>query len=155
MTKENGQTQYYAKISRQINDRFRRIRYNTTARMHRGDGMATFEDFCNYLIRLGSAYVDDHWRQYSTVCDPCHHNYDVIMKFDTFNDDFRYLKDFLNISRQHLPDFFPPGDTRTNSDVTELFMLTLPLILRVKLYEMYEKDFLLFGYERPWYCYRD
>ena len=147
-----GFSWYYAPISRNINRTYRHLRSNVTARNDIGDGTATFEDFVNFLVQLGPpANRDIHWKQYESICDPCVHNYDIIMKFDTYLDDFRYLKRYLNVSQYHLPAFFPPHNASTNTDKTENFMMTIPIELRRKLYEVYKRDFELFGYDKPSY----
>ena len=149
-----GQSSYYAGVSKDINRRYRRYRANLTSRNKPDDGMATFEDFVNYLIRVGPpSRRDDHWKQYYSICDPCHFNYDIIMKFDTFEDEFRYIKNFLNISQYHLPAFFPPRRTRTNSNMTSSYLRKIPLMLRRQLYLIYKRDFELFGYEEPSYIF--
>lgn len=147
-----GFSWYYAPISRDINRRFRHLRQNITARGDVGDGTATFEDFVNYLVQLGPpSNRDEHWRQYHATCDPCKHDYDVIMKFDTYLDDFESLKQLLNVSEHHRQDFFPPFQARTDNDKTKVFMKSIPVELRRKLYEIYRKDFELFGYDKPDY----
>ena len=145
----------YKQLSKTINRKFRRFRSTKAARLAWDDGLATFEDFVNYLIRLGPPNKrDDHWKQYEAICDPCNSNYDVIMKFDTFDDDFRYIKQYLNVSQHHLPAFFPPRKTSTNKDMTTEYFEKLPIMLRRQLFLLYKRDFDLFGYEQPSYLYQ-
>lgn len=148
-----GQSDFYARVSRMISDRYRIKRENETERKMPGDGFATFEDFANYLLDLGGNPMkrDSHWREYESLCQPCRYNYDVIMKFDTFADDFRYIKRFLNVSEYHLPAFFPIHKSRTNSHLTETYMTSLSPPLRKLLYRMFEHDFEMFGYPKPHY----
>ena len=104
-------------ISRGIREGYCKFRANETERSMIGDGTATFEDFVNFLVRLRSpSEFDSHWMQFEHVCDPCNAGYDVIMKFDTYQDDFRYIKEFLNVSSNHFSAFFP---SKTNDSVTE------------------------------------
>ena len=152
MTTNEGQTGHYNEVSRLINKKYKILRDDPRDRTEPDDGLATFEDFVNHLVRLGSPWNrDEHWRQYETICDPCHHNYDVIMKFDTFYDEFKYIKKYLNVSERHLKAFFPPWKHRTNPNVTSVYMESIPRTLRHQLYEVYKKDFELFGYEKPSY----
>ena len=131
---------------------YRHLRSNVTSRNDVGDGTATFEDFINFLVRLGPpSNRDSHWRQYDNICDPCTHDYEIILKFDTFVDDFWYLKRRLNVSKHHFPAFFPQGKYTTTSDKTQRFMKMIPMELQEELYKVYIRDFELFGYEKPNY----
>ena len=147
-----GFSHMYETISRDVNKKYRHLRQNITARLATDDGTATFEDFANYLIDLGGPEeMDMHWRQFESLCDPCNYEYDMILKFDTLDEDLTYLKEYLNISAYHLPAFFPTGKTKTNNELTSMFMKSLHISLRVKLYELYKRDFELFGYDKPLY----
>ena len=145
----SDQSDFYAKVSRDISNKVRSLRENEAERSMVRDGFATFEDFVNYL--LITPQKDMHWREYETICQPCLHDYDMILKFETFNDDFRYLKRYLNVSEYHSPAFFPPRTPRTDKHLTQSFMTSLSPMLRKRLYQMYQHDFEMFGYEKPWY----
>ena len=149
MRPEGGQTEYYAEISRKINADYKHLRGKGA---EKDDGFAIFQDFARYLSQLGGPEKrDHHWRQYSALCNLCNHNLDIIMKFDTYKEDLRYVKHFLNVEEEHLQDFFPEKETRTNSNMTETYFKTVPLNIRRKLYELYKDDFEYFGYEKPSY----
>ena len=45
----------------------------------------------NNLLPKGSMYFDEHWAQFSTLCHPCHIDYDYIVKFETMREDAAYV----------------------------------------------------------------
>ena len=132
----------------------------------------TFETFVNYIIhehekhhcdalssdigtnvrrlRLkGHLYLNPHWAQYTTLCHPCHIDYDYIVKFETMREDAAYV-----LSK------FGPRDECPEETNPELFVRSKPSSLRLyekflakltisqlkKLREIFSIDFKLFDY---------
>ena len=100
MTKyRSWQSEYYAHLSQSINKKYRNFREDKTQVSIEDDGFATFEDFVNFLLDHRKEHQDSHWERYETWCNPCFHDYEIIMKFETFDDDIRYIKKFLYATR--------------------------------------------------------
>ena len=141
---------YYGPISRQINRSYKHLRHNESDRM-KNDTTASFEDFIHHLI--SPKQKDSHWAFYHEWCQPCYADYDYIIKFETLYEDIEYLKIKLNISKEHQKTFFPMEITRTNDDKVKTHFSQIQKELALRLYNHYRGDFMLFGYEMPyWLC---
>ena len=70
-----GKSEYYAPLSKEINRRYRSLRYKVSERTAPDSGRATFEDFVNFLVH--SSNKDMHWERFEVICGPCFHHYDV------------------------------------------------------------------------------
>ncbi|CAK8694585.1 unnamed protein product [Clavelina lepadiformis] len=148
-----GFTSTYGPLSLRINQQFKKYRFVVNDRSL-NDRTATFEDFVNFLLHSKEPQANDpHWRSFQETCDPCTHEYDFIMKFETMFEDVAYLTRKLNVSSEHAKTFFHRWRTRFNTNNTEEYFKKLPTHLVQALYVKYEADFDLFGYPRPtWLC---
>jgi len=145
-----GHTYLYKAFSEQLNKQYRHMRKNETERGKVGDGKATFEDFLNFLLsQPHPENFDLHWIRYNDTCRPCEHRYDYIFKFESMNEDVRYLADRLNLSAEQREIFFPPDSYTAKEDLVLKTFTTVPPELSQKLFERYKVDFDNFGYERP------
>ena len=143
----------YYELSLEINKKFRHLRYNVTDRNQTSNGKATFEDFVNYLLTIDVSNCDPHFRSYLAQCRPCDVQYDYVVQFETIANDMQYLKQQLNISDYHRKAVFPRKNYKTSTDVIKKAFDQIPKQLALKLYEKYQKDFEIFGYEKPkWLC---
>ena len=99
-------------------------------------------------LRKGSRYFEQHWAQYSTLCHPCHIDYDYIVKFETMREDAANVLSKLGPHNQCLEDKYPElfSFSQSSSSVFDEYYgkLSLDQINRIK--EMYSIDFKLFGY---------
>ena len=43
------------------------------------------------VLSKGAEYFNRHWVQYSTLCHPCHIDFDYIVKFETMKEDAAYV----------------------------------------------------------------
>ncbi|XP_076800905.1 carbohydrate sulfotransferase 12-like [Clavelina lepadiformis] len=148
-----GFTYVYGPLSKQINQQFKKLRYLEEDR-NKDDETASFEDFVNFLLYSKEPQANDpHWRSFDQTCAPCTYEYDFIMKFETMTEDTAYLKQRLNISKEHGQIFFPVHRRRVNDTKTEEYFRKIPLALSKALYAKYKIDFELFGYPMPyWLC---
>ena len=140
---------FYYDLSRKINKRFRHLRHNLAHRNRTDNGKATFEDFVNYLLTINVATCDNHFKSYLTLCRPCDAQYDYVVHFETLANDMEYLKQQLNISDYHRKALFPLKNFKTSTDVVKKAFDQIPKKLGLKLYKKYQKDFEIFGYEKP------
>lgn len=142
-----GFSHVYGPLSKKINKEFRHLRNNPLDRNRTDNGgTATFEDFLNFVI---STKKDGHWQFFNSQCRPCVHRYDYIMKFDTFEEDVRYLRKFLGLSVEDSKVFFPEDKFKSDQAKVEEHFFHISNELSRRVYEHYKIDFDLFGYEKP------
>ena len=98
------------------------------------------------FLRKGSRYFEQHWAQYSTLCHPCHIDYDYIVKFGTMREDAAYVLSKLGPHDQCLEEKYPElfSSEQHSSSVFDKFYakLSSDQIKRIK--EIYSVDFKLF-----------
>ncbi|XP_028419486.1 carbohydrate sulfotransferase 12-like [Perca flavescens] len=110
----------------------------------------SFYNFIQYLLDLRTEEkqpFEPHWRQMYRQCQPCLIQYDFVGHQETLQQDAEQLLKMLKLENDIK---FPPSYENMTSptSVSEWFS-TVPLEDRRKLYQLYEKDFRLFGYRRP------
>ncbi|KAM5229086.1 carbohydrate sulfotransferase 12 [Ctenodactylus gundi] len=116
----------------------------------------TFAHFIQYLLdprteRL--APFNEHWRQVYRLCHPCQIDYDFVGKLETLDEDAAQL---LRLLRADADLRFPPSyRNRTASSWEDGWFSQIPLAWRRQLYQLYEADFVLFGYPKPEHLLRD
>ena len=148
-----GHTDYYKGRSQAINRYFRHLRHNESKRNEKDDGYATFEDFVNFLLPRDSTIGDRHFLTFLSSCQVCDAQYDYVIKMETFESDINYLKQKLNLPAYHQKALFPRKKYKVNDDATKKIFKTIPKKLALELFKKYQKDFEMFGYEKPvWLC---
>ncbi|XP_039679515.1 carbohydrate sulfotransferase 12-like [Perca fluviatilis] len=110
----------------------------------------SFYNFIQYLLdprTEDKQPFEPHWRQMYRQCQPCLIQYDFLGHQETLQQDAQQLLRMLKLENDIK---FPPSyeNMTSPSSVSEWFS-TVPLEDRRKLYQLYEKDFRLFGYRRP------
>ncbi|KAM6908924.1 carbohydrate sulfotransferase 12-like [Xenentodon cancila] len=110
----------------------------------------TFHDFIQYLLDPITQWhqpFEPHWRQMYRLCHPCSIQYDFIGHQETLTEDAEELLKILKLQDDiKLP---PSYVNMTSTEFVMNWFKTIPLEERRKLYNIYEKDFQLFGYSRP------
>ena len=104
----------------------------------------TFQEFVKYLIHLhrNGGSFEPHWRPFHELCDPFNVPYDFIGKMETMSMDKTFvLHKFFNTTESSLPKRNPKGDDKHYLD-------EISSEDKDMLYEVYKRDFLLFGYDR-------
>ncbi|XP_034020046.1 carbohydrate sulfotransferase 12-like [Thalassophryne amazonica] len=124
-----------------------------TPSMHEAFTSGLFPSFNNFIEYLldpqteKNVPFEPHWRQMHRLCHPCHIQFDFIGHQETLQDDAEQLLNLLNLQDDIK---FPPSyENMTSSNMVLDWFRTVPLEDRRKLYNMYEEDFRLFGYEKP------
>lgn len=112
----------------------------------------TFSQFLKFII--SEKNFDEHWRPYYIECDPCGIEYDYILKLDNLHIEEKYLFKVLNVSRtiknnKNVDNINPNG--RTDHNISKQYFSKVKEHLLRDIYELYEKDFLIFGYSPNWY----
>ncbi|KAJ9598199.1 hypothetical protein L9F63_011119 [Diploptera punctata] len=110
--------------------------------LSKGDDV-TFKEFATYLIAEEQGNFNEHWRPIYNLCHPCSINYDIIGKYETFDQDSEFILKQIGVTNIAFP--HAPKSSRTTSNLEKYFS-TLEHKIVMQLYNVYAKDFKLFGY---------
>ncbi|XP_044038232.1 carbohydrate sulfotransferase 11-like isoform X1 [Siniperca chuatsi] len=153
---------YRNKFTRSYNTAFHK-RYGTKiVRRHRPDPQpealergndVSFEEFVYYLVDPATQREEpfnEHWERVHSLCHPCLIHYDVVGKYETLEQDSRYVLQLAGVEDQVS---FPTSSksTRTTADMAAQFFHNISPFYQKKLYNLYRMDFLLFNYSIPAY----
>ncbi|GJQ81339.1 hypothetical protein Trydic_g20551 [Trypoxylus dichotomus] len=133
---------FQTRIGRYI---IRKYRKNPSERdLENGDNVS-FREFVNYLIEEGvnDESANEHWRPISQLCQPCLLNYTFIGKYEKFDDDAKLILKMIDAPFIQ----FPQTKSGRTADHLRMYFGKLSLDKIKQLYEMYELDFKLFGYD--------
>ena len=100
----------------------------------------------DHFLRKGSRYLEQHWAQYSTLCHPCHIDYDYIVKFETMRADAAYVLSKLGPHHECLEEKYPElfSFSEHSSSVFDEYYSKLLSDQINRIMEMYSIDFKLF-----------
>lgn len=103
-----------------------------------------FEEFVHYLIDLPTKRMNEHWRPYAELCQPCHVTYNFIGLYESLEDDANAVLEHVGAKlrwpqRQH---FYKPT---TTEEIVKLYKEVPPDLIQ-KLVAKYKKDLDMFGY---------
>ena len=145
----NNKSPTYRELARQIEVAYRPLRSDPVHRKLPLAGHANFEDFVNFLVGNPrfDRYNDEHWQSFDSHCQPCLHNYDVIVKMESIGEDMRFLRRKLNVPDTYEEVFLGMGRRVTHNEAT--LFLKIPQQLVERLYRKYASDFQMFGYSWP------
>ncbi|XP_076813769.1 carbohydrate sulfotransferase 11-like [Clavelina lepadiformis] len=150
---------YNDKIRFPYNDQFSKFSkmmkelYGNTSQVQDTESTPSFEEFVKYVSDGRNQGFKNggemHWNTYTSLCNPCHVEYDVILHLETIKDDVRYLLRLIGA-----PDAydFSRGYSKGGQSMTEQrnylekYFKQLTSSQKDKLYKAYEYDFKLFGY---------
>jgi len=108
----------------------------------------TFEQFATYLVLRWkeSKSFEVHWREQYKLCHPCQVQYDYFGHYETLQDDAQFI-----LKKNKLEDkvFFPEWQPTNTSSLMKSYYSTLSLLRIRQLWNIYKKDFELFGYTYP------
>nr|XP_046240794.1 carbohydrate sulfotransferase 11 [Scatophagus argus] len=153
---------YRNKFTRSYNTAFHK-RYGTKiVQRHRLDPQpealergndVSFEEFVYYLVDPATQREEpfnEHWERVHSLCHPCLIHYDVVGKYETLEQDSRYVLQLAGVEDQVS---FPTSSksTRTTGDMAAQFFQNISPFYQKKLYNLYRMDFLLFNYSMPAY----
>lgn len=138
---QHGTLHFYEKYGHIIVAKNRKTSANQETKIE-----PTFPEFVSYLIDTDlTLYADDHWIPYYLFCTPCLINYDVIIQFETLQQDVQLLLNLIGEKRG--PSW--KHSTSIGTSKTELVKSYYGQLSREtisKLYDKYRIDFELFGY---------
>ena len=115
----------------------------------------TPREFAQYIVdssqRLGSENLNSHIKPIWSSCPFCLIDFDVIGHLENFDEDTKFIRDQLQLDipiglhRNHAS-----GKSSTSDKRKEFFAEdNMPKELVRKLYQIYQLDFDMFGYELP------
>uniref|UniRef100_A0A8C9VM77 Carbohydrate sulfotransferase n=2 Tax=Scleropages formosus TaxID=113540 RepID=A0A8C9VM77_SCLFO len=153
---------YRNKFTRNYNTAFHK-RYGTKIiRRYRADPQpealehgddVSFEEFVRYLVDPQTQLEEpfnEHWERIHSLCHPCLIHYDVVGRYETLEQDSRYVLQLAGVESQVR---FPASgkSTTTSEDMAAQFFRNISPLYQRKLYNLYRMDFLLFNYSAPAY----
>ena len=126
------------------------------------DSNLSFFNFIQYISSIhhyhygfkknknGARYFEPHWAQYSTLCHPCHIDYDYIVKFKTMKEDAAYVSSKLGPHHQCLEVKYPElfKYNQSTSSVLDKYFSILTAAQVELLKTIYSVGFKLLGYEK-------
>ena len=106
-----------------------------------------FEEFVRYIIdprTVAHSAYNEHWRPMANLCLPCQINYDIIGKYETLEEDAKYVLDKVKLSKKVK---FPRSDRPSSTgNLLNQYLSRLTRDQLLRLYHVYELDFRLFDY---------
>lgn len=144
-----GKEWYYKRYGKYITHRYRTKQSNLTT------PEPSFTEFLQFIAK--EKHFDEHWIPFFESCQPCSIDYDYIFKFESLNDEYNFfiaqnnLHYYLNYSMSNRGNTSPQGIT--NDLIAEKYFQKVPASLLLKIFEIYELDFLLFSYSPAKYYY--
>lgn len=110
----------------------------------------SFVEFIHYVIETPVSEFDEHWRPMYLLCPPCHFNFDIIIKMDTFTRDSEYIlrqKDldgFIKLEKKHSS--IKQKKSEENLDPKQFLFSQLSKKMLRDLYNKYRVDCEMFEY---------
>lgn len=108
------------------------------------DKKITFNQFVNAIKKQPIAFMDWHWKPQYYLTVQRKINYDFIGRFETFQEDFKYIMSKIN--PEHEKYLISVQSHKTDSD--ELLHQYYNPEIEEEVYNIYKKDFELFKYDR-------
>ena len=108
-------------------------------------GKPTFNEFVTFLIDSRTKLpFDRHWMPYHELCKPCQVHYDFIGHFETLNQDADYVLNKMGLHNVSLFHNHPSKKSASSLVAEKLSNLSQDQIRNLT--DIYQLDFLLFGY---------
>lgn len=89
-----------------------------------------FSEFVSYLLDEMSKAIpktDMHWVPITEFCTPCQIKFDIIAKFETLDEDQRYLIERANLRKHISPQWKNSGKGKNTLELTTKFFSQLSL----------------------------
>ena len=113
-----------------------------------------FTKFVNFVIyeieNNMQSYGSLHWWPFSRLCGLCHLHYDFIGKVETLQSDIDILSPQIPGFQAEMRELFRVKYNKNRKEeTTKAYFTQLEEELILKLYQLYEDDFQLGGYDYP------
>ena len=115
--------------------------------------LPTFWEFIQWFLRNHKSHANEHWCPMIDYCSVCSMNYNYILKFEHYaEENFEFMQSV------HLDQYLPEdndfhrvvngnhGQYKSSTEITKLYFEVLSNEEILKLFEIYQNDFKLFGY---------
>lgn len=105
----------------------------------------TFKEFVQFLLdsSIQGQDLNEHWKSYEGLCQPCTVKYDYIGRYSTLSSDSNHILRELGVpSKLQFPKFKPKS---TSALVTQ-YLDQLHPQQKTELYRLYKRDAMLFNY---------
>lgn len=99
----------------------------------------TFGEFVEYLLEQDrkNARLDMHWTPITKFCTPCHIHFDIIAKFETLDEDQRYVIHRARLEKIISPQWKNPGRGKKTLEQNQKYFGQLTEDQVAQLYEIY------------------
>ena len=119
----------------------------------RTPNLPTFWEFIQWFLRNHKSHANEHWYPMSDYCSVCSMNYNYILKFEHYAEENLEFMKSINFD-QYLPQEnnfhrVVNGNHQqdmSSTEITKLYFEVLSNDEILKLFEIYQSDFRLFGY---------
>ncbi|XP_042857567.1 carbohydrate sulfotransferase 11-like [Penaeus japonicus] len=110
----------------------------------------TFTEFLNHVAHtFEDGRIDRHWKTYGLLCSPCFFDYDYITRTETQDQDLEYLFSKFGFPSDPYKAAKVKEDIKTKMEKDFRYYESVPLDLKLKIYDIYKTDMEMFGYELP------
>ncbi|XP_037937652.1 carbohydrate sulfotransferase 9 isoform X2 [Teleopsis dalmanni] len=136
---------FHDKLGRKIVRAYRKKQKN----VHIGPKHPTFPEFVRWFldqVRYGN-FIDMHFVSTTKFCTPCLINFDIILKFESLEQDQLYLIEKTGLKRVIAPEWRNMGKGKNTLELLKTFYSQLTRKELEGLYSYYKYDFELYGYD--------
>lgn len=108
-----------------------------------GTRWPSFDEFVQYLLdeHRRHAELNMHWTPIAQFCTPCQIRFDIVAKFETLDEDQRYVIARADLGRFIAPQWKNPGKGHKTADVNHKYYHQLSAQQIDGLYEMFRLVF--------------
>lgn len=122
--------------------------YQQSKQRKLGSRWPTFPEFVEFLLfeAKAGAGLDMHWTPITNFCTPCQVKFDVIAKFETLEEDQRYLIEKAGLGNVIKPEHKNSGKGKNTNELLMSHYAQLTKSQIKGLYQVFKYDFELFDY---------
>ena len=107
----------------------------------------SFVEFVEYLIETPLDKYDEHWKPIFVLCPPCHFNFDIIVKMETFKHDTDFLLAQRNLPKGLLSKKHSTKSAEDDKELKQRLFSQVSKKMVEALYQKYRVDFTMFEYD--------
>lgn len=114
-----------------------------------GSRWPTFPEFVEFLLFEAGHHgnnLDMHWTPITNFCTPCQVKFDVILKFETLDEDQRFLIDKAGLANVIRPEHKNSGKSKSTNEMLMSHYAQLTKSQVRGLHQVFKYDFELFDY---------
>jgi len=113
----------------------------------------TFSEFVSFILDEDKMkhLLDMHWTPITKFCTPCQVKFDIVVKFETLDEDQRYLIKKANLNNVIKPEWKNNGKGRNTQDLVSKYYSQLTREQLYGIYQLFRYDLELFDYSSDEY----